>query len=880
MRPGAGEQPGEDRLDRRIDEEVRFHIEGRIEELIESGLSRAEAERRAVAAFGDVERVRTELRSIDETMEKRRRRREWAGGWLRDLRLGARRLRRKPGYALVSVLTLGLGIGASVAMFTVVNAVVLRPLPFPEPDRLVRLWPSANMNIAMSREVAEPLRTVTSYTGIAHWTLTLTDEGAATVIQAAAVDAGYFDVFGVQPLLGRSFVPEETDPSRSGVVLLSWGMWQSRFGGDRDVIGRRIRLSGYDHEDREVIGVMPEGHNTLNQDADAWIPLHLAAGRTVASDSSWYVGELVARLSPGATLEQVGDEVRAAAVRVRATYPGLIDESTVQSASAVRLIDSVVGGIRPMLWLLLAAVGLVLLIACANVANLALARSSGQRQELAVQTALGASRMRLIRHLLTESVVIAALGGLAGALLARVMLAIVRVAESSGLPRATDLGTDWRVFAFATAASIGALIVFGVLPAALTTRGVLQQDLREGGRGGSRGRRTHRLNRSLVTVELAVATVLTTAAALVMAAFVSLRATDPGIDTSDVLEVMVQPPADRYSNDSHTALLNELATTFGALPGVESVGAIHLLPFTENNWSFPYLAEGHAPPEDGPLPSANFREITPGYLDAVDLELLRGRDFTSADRAGSPRVLLVNRTFAELLWPGEDPVGRRIAVFGSMQHEIVGVVADVHQHALDRAPLPEMYVPMAQWNQGGATAIFMLEGPGALELVSEARAAVAAIDADVPVTEVRPLSDALDASLARQRFTMLVLASFGVLALVLGGLGVHGVLSNLVGSRLGDFGIQLALGASRRSIMREALATGIAPALFGLALGIAGSLAAAGLIRRLAGEGGQGYFLAVLVVAGGVLFAVSVLASWLPARRASRADPLSVLRSG
>jgi predicted permease len=867
----------ERREDRRIEEEVRFHLEGRTEELMAAGLSREEAERRALAAFGDVDRVRSELRGIGDTVERRTRHREWLGGWFRDVRMGVRRLRRSPGYAMVSLLTLGLGIGASVAMFTVLNAVVLRPLPYAEPDRLVRLLPPANMNITVSRELGSSVASVASYTGISHWALTLTGEGSAAVVNAAVVDAGYFDVFGVRPALGRAFLPEETEPARSDVILISHGMWQTRFGSDPTVIGRRVRFSGYDHTDREIIGVMPEAHGTQGQDAEVWIPLHIPAGRAMTADSSWYVNALVARLVPGATVQQAAGEVRSVAARLRAEYPGRIREEIVREATATGLLDSVVGEVRGTLWLLLGGVGLVLLIACANTANLALARASGQRREFAVQVALGANRARLIRYQVAESGVVAVLGGVAGAVLARVLLAGVRVADSSGLPRSASLDADWRVFAFATAASVGALVLFGVLPAILSTRGVLRGALQEN-RGGSRSRQSHRLNRVLVAGELAMATLLTTAAALVLASFIALRSTDPGIDTSDVLAVSILPPSDRYSGDAHAAYIDEVAVRLAALPGTGDIGAIHLLPFTDNNWSFPYLAEGHAPPEDAPLPSANFRMITPGYLDAVDQPLHRGREFTSTDRAGTTRVLMINRRLAEMLWPGEDPVGRWINVFGSMRHEVVGVVGDVRQHALDREPLPEMYVPMQQWSRGGASVVFMVEGPGALDLAAEVRSAISAVDDNVPITDVRPLRDALDASVARQRFVMLVLAAFGGLALLLGGIGVHGVMSNLVCTRLGDFGIRLALGASPGTIQRQALATGLVPALAGLAIGTLASLAAAGLLRNLVGEL-PAMAPAMFAAVASVLMGVAVVSSWLPARRAAAADPLSALRA-
>ena len=863
---------------RAIDEEVRFHIEGRVEELMAAGLTQEDARRQALDAFGDVDRVRADLAHIDvERVRKERRGELWRGVW-RDLRMGVRRLVRTPGYTIVALSTLALSIGATVAMFTVVNAVILRPLPYAEPDRLVRVWPSTNMNISISREIAERMPSVRSATGISFWGLTLTGEGAADVLDAAVVDAGYFDVFGVRPVLGRPFTLEETDPGRADVVLLAHDTWQTHFGADPDVVGRRVQLSEYGHTSREVIGVMPEGHQTLGQEADVWVPFALPAGTGFLSDSTWYVNELVARLVPGADVSRASSELRTLAERLRSEYPGRFDEASVASASVVTLLDAVVGDVRRTLWTLLAAVGLVLLIACGNLANLLLARASGRRREVAVQAAMGASRGRLVAQQLTESAVVAVLGGGLGVLLAMALLDLVRVAEASGLPRAESLYLDGSVLAFALVITLGSLLAFGLLPALRATGGGMHEDLSSGGRGAGVSRGAHRLNRILVGGQIAMATTLTIAAALVLSSFARLSSVDPGIDTADVVAVEILPPADRYTGEGYVAYYEVLLGRLRALPGVRGVGAIHILPFTLRNWAFPYLAEGQTPDADEPLPSANFRMVTPGYFDAVDQPVVAGRDVADTDDGGSPRVLLVNQTFAAMLWPQQDPIGRELRVYGSLPHRVVGVVGDVHQFALDQAVEPEMYVPLAQWSRGGSYMHLILEAPEAAQLVPAARRIIAEIDPSVPITGVRALDDALGDSLARRRFIMLVLVAFGSLALALGGIGVYGVMSHLVGARLPDFGLRLALGASPRGVQREALRSGLAPALAGLLVGFVAALATARLVGSLLYDA-RPVDLPTYLAVGAVLFGVAAAASWLPARRAARADPLAMLRA-
>jgi predicted permease len=861
-----------------IDEELRFHLEGRIAALVAQGVGAEEARARVLAAFGDMDRIRREMGQIEVERARRVRRRDSVSSFLMDLRLGARRLMRSPAHSAMAVATLALGIGACVSMFAVIEAVILRPLPYTEPERLVMIWPGRNMNIGLSRAVAGTLPSVESFSGISRWGLTLTNEGPATVLNAEVIDAGYFSVFRVQPVLGRPFSAAETDPAQSDVVLLSHGVWQSRFSGDPDVIGRRIQLDGYLHETREIIGVMPRGYRSLGEPAEVWIPLHVVPGRELFADSSWYMNQLVARMKPGATVGGVSAEVRTAVTRVRESLAPrvLFDDDAVRAATGVNLRDNMVGGVRRSLWLLLGAVGLVLLIACANLANLQLARAAARRRDLALRAALGATHSRLMREQLAESGLLAAVGGLVGVLLARGALSLLRVVEASGLPVIGDVSLDARVLLFAVASVVGSLLLFGVFPAWRAARSAPREDLHQGGRGALTGLRAHRVSRGLVAIETTLAMVLVTAAALMLSSFAALQRVDPGLDVADVLAVELVPSHKRYEGERAVVLYRELLDRIRALPGVTAAGAIQLTPFAEGNWGFPYLAEGHSPPPNGLLPSANFRIVTPGYFEAVDVPVLEGRGFTDADRVGGEQVIVINRTLASELWPGQDPLGRELKVFGSMPFRIVGVVGDVRQHTLDQAPKPEMYVPLADWSI--APMVLLIERPRATEIGPAVREIVRAMDPDIPIEDMRPLSDVLGDSLARRRFFALLLVGFGVLALVLGGVGVYGVMSHLVGTALPEFGVRLALGASPRTVLHQTMWKGVAPAALGLIVGLVGSLGAARLLRGLLYSVSPVHVPTYAIVAVALL-AVALFATWLPARRAARLDPLAVLRA-
>jgi predicted permease len=798
--------------------------------------------------------------------------------FLKDIRLGVRRLRRHPGFTAVALATLTLGIGANVAIFSVLDGVVLRPLPYDDPGRLVAVWPAQNFNKALAARFDEA-STLESVSGLSHWSMSLTGDGDPEQVAVGMVDVDFFDMLGVTPQLGRTFLPEEVDPARSDVVVLTHGLWQRRYGGDPDIVGKVLPLDAYGQTaGRRVVGVLPRDWRAPVQAAEAWAPLDRRAGLTVANDSSWYVNWVFARLAPGATVEAASAEVRTLAERLREETPGLLEEEAVATAGVIPLRENLVGGVGGMIWLLTGAVALVLLIACVNVANLLLARGASREGEVAVRKALGASRGRLVRENLTESLLLALLGAAGGVVLAAWLLAVLRAELASRLPRAEAVALDWRVLAFSIVLAILAGVLFGLLPAVRTAQRDLLTGIRRGARGTT-GQERHRLNRSLVAAETALALVLVSAAALAATSFWRLYTIDPGFRAEGVLAVEVAPAASRYATDeAERTYLAEVLLAVGAVPGVAGVEAIHLLPLTTMNWAFPYLAEGYEARSDRPLPAANFRVVSAGYFDLMGVKLISGRYFTRADGPGAEPVGIINRRLADEHWPGEDAVGRTIDLFGNQPFRVVGVVEDVHQHALDERPRAEMYRPHAQWPVASMVLMVRGERPGSVTALSdEVRSAVWSVDDDVPIPSLRPLSEVRDDSVARTRLLAFLLGGFGVLALVLGAVGVYGVMTYVTGLRTREFGVRLALGATPRSIQRSALGWGAVPVAAGIGAGLVATLAAGRLVAGLF-FGIQPHDPVTLTGVVAVLSVVAAIATWIPARRATRIDVVDVLR--
>ncbi|HKJ92039.1 MAG TPA: ABC transporter permease, partial [Longimicrobiales bacterium] len=739
--------------------------------------------------------------------------------------------------------------------------------------------PHHNFNQALVDAFADETPALAGVAGIAHWSLTLVGTGEPEQLLAGTVGTNFFDVLGVKPELGRAFLPDERQPDRSAVAVLTYGFWQRRFAGDPSVVGRTVRMVGYDHESYQVVGVLGPDFRPMGVPVDVYVPLHLSAGHTVATDSTWYVNDVVARLAPGVRIPAAAAQVHTVAQRLHQRFPGVIDEDQAARATVVPYADVLVGDARRTLWVLMGAVGLVLIIACANVANLLLARAGGRTTEIALRQALGATRRRIALESMKDSLTLAVLGGLTGIALAAALLKVLEPHVVARLPRVTALGIEPAVLIFALGATAAAALAAGLLPAVRDSLHDPNQGIRAGAPTLA-GRHHGRLNRSLVAAELALAVVLVTASALMMRSMWRLTHTDPGFDARGVVALETAPPDARWDTGrgSQTALNEAILARLGAIHDVADVGAVHLLPMTQANWVFPYWAEGHTPPENAPLPGVNFRVVMPGYFRTMGIPLVRGRLITPHDDANGARVALINATFAAQLWPGEDPRRKVIKLFGSDPFTVVGVVGDIRQAALDRKPRPEMYVPLPQFPL--AAMYFMVRtAPGVTpaSIAPALRRAVWDVDPNVAIPTLRPLDDVVSDSVATQRLTAWLLAGFAFVALLLGVIGVYGVMAYVIGARTREFAVRSALGATRAMIERSAVAYGLPPLIVGLALGIAGSLAAGRLIAGML-YGVPAWDPVTLIGVAGLLGGVSLLASWVPARAVSRESVSRALR--
>ncbi|MBN1203605.1 MAG: ABC transporter permease [Myxococcaceae bacterium] len=858
-----------------VDEEIAFHLGMRTEALVREGLSEAEARQRARREFGDVEELREALGAHDARAQARRRVSAWLDALLRDLRFGVRTLWRSPGFTLVAVLTVALGVGANTALFGAVHAVLLRPLPYAAPDRLVAvsMVPEAGASPATLFALRERSRTLTDIAGYVRRTVTLTGSGEPELLSGALVSAELFSALGVVPRFGRALQPADNRPGAAFVAVLGHGLWLRRFGGDPGVVGRTVTLDGMPFT---VVGVMPRGFSFPGDDVGLWLPLRLDP---TSGDSDIGFLTLLGRLAPGRGSTEANAELRTLGAALRAERPGVLPEDFGGLARVTPLRDVLVGEVGPALLLLLGAVGCVLLIACANVAGLLLARATGRRTELAVRAALGASTGRLARQLLTESVLLGLVGGLAGLVLARWGADAVGAALPGTLPEAGRVGVDGPVLAFGLALSLGVGLLFGLVPALRAARGDPHAGLRPGGTGGL-GRGQRRLLGGLVAGEMALALVLTVGASLMLQTVWKLQRMDTGFTTERVLTLAVELPDARYGDGGRGAVFfREALERIRALPGVEAAGAIHRLPLASDNVDVTLRIEGRPTPLDGSA-DVDRRVVTLGYFDALRVPLLRGRalDATDTDTA---RVAVVNEALARRLFPGEEVLGRRVWTdFEGKEGwtTIVGVVGDTRNQALGSAPRPQLYRPHAQVPSTRMTLVVRTRGEP-LALARAVREALWAVDPDVPMGEVRTLEQVARDSIATPRLVLSLLVLFALLALVLGAVGLYGVMSYAVGQRTYEFGVRLALGASGADVLRQVAAEGLVLAGAGIAAGLVLGLAAGRVLSRLVFGVGTSDPL-TLLGASGVLAVVALLASLVPAWRAARVDPGRVLREG
>jgi putative ABC transport system permease protein len=786
-----------------------------------------------------------------------------------------RSLVRRPGFVAVAVLTLALGIGINSAIFSVLNAIALRPLPFPEPDRIVAVFPERWFSKEEYRflgDQAQPYRHLAAYGGAgAGFVFTAGDR--SEMLDAMVVTASFFPVLGIDAAVGRTFGSEHEEPGTGAVVVLSHEFWQSRFAGDSAVVGTDLELDGRSHE---VLGVLPPGVRFLPNEAALWVPLTFdPADRT---DFGAHYLQLVGRLADGVTSAQAGQDLRFATLRMRDHFG--LPEGTGAESSVIPLRDRLVGSVRSVLWTLFGAVGLILLIALANVGNLALAQAVDRRREMGVRLALGAGRLRLARQFITENVLVGVAGGALGLLLAVGGVRFLVARLPAGTPRTHEIAVDLHVLLYAVAISVGVGILFGLIPVLRAGAVGLQDALIEGGRTRSGTPLLSRAHGSLVVAETALAVVLLVCAGLMIRSFWQLQGVELGFEPRNVLTQRLTLPEDRYDRpELREAFFRDVQERLSAIGGVEAVGAIQFLPLTGNAWRGGVLVEGRPELDDRP-PVVAWRVVTPGYLETLGVLLEEGRLLRAEDDDGQPGVAVISRSLANLLWPDGDPLGRRIrnGIEGSEgSATVVGVVADHRHEGPASDPSPVMYRPYGQVGRNLSMSILLRTRGDPSSVVEAASREIQGVDPTVPVYTVRTMERVAYESTAEPRVIMALLAGFAGVALVLGIIGVYGVMAYSVRSRTHEIGIRMALGAERGEVLRLTLRRALLMTLGGVAVGLVLALG----ITRLA----EAFLFQVhprdpvtFVIAPLVLVFGALLGSWLPSMRASRVDPAVALR--
>jgi predicted permease len=798
-----------------------------------------------------------------------------------DARYSLRSLLRAPSFALAVIAVLGLGIGANTAIFSIVNTVLLRPLPYEDPERLVRLFhvppqaafPGMRRFAVSAANFYDWKRDARQFEGMALYRFnqfTLTGGGRAEAIVAGAVTDGFFDILRVKPQLGRLFLPEEDSPGRGHVAILSNGFWKTHFGGAPDALGRTLTL---DSEAYTIVGVLPASSSIASwgiMKRDIWVPVaYTDADRAVRENHN---SSVIARLKPGADRASANAEMKDISLRLERDYP---KENAGWGATVDSLQELIVGNIRTSLVMLLAAVALVLLIACANVGNLLFARTLGRRKELAIRAALGAGRGRVFQQLIVDALVLALAGGAVGVALARAGLTAGAALLAAQVPRADEISIDARVMLFALGASILTGILAGVLPAVRAGLVDLNDTLKEGGRsdGGSVALRTRRL---LIVCEVALSVVLLMGAGVMIRSLLALRNVDGGFDPRGVLTFRVSLPETRYKTPAQTtAFFDTALDRMRALPGVEGAAVVDDLPLDGGSQQ-PIVVDGRAELLPKDQPTVAVRKITPGYLRTMRVPLLHGRDFTADD----VNAMLVSRAAAKLLWGDVDPIGRQARLpiqSRTVSATIVGVVGDIREAGLAENPVATVYEYSRDRNWSHLTFVVRTSLPP-LSLAPAATAVVQAIDREQPVENVQPMEEVRDRTLTSQRFSALLLGLFAIVALTLASVGIYSVLSYIVRGRRRELGIRAALGAKRHDVVRLVVIEGMMPAFVGIAVGGAAAIAAGRAIEKLVFGVSPSDPLTLAGVSS-ALALVALLASLVPAWRASRLDPSEVLRA-
>lgn len=792
--------------------------------------------------------------------------------FFQDLRYGFRMLRKNPGLTLVAVVTLALGIGANTAIFSIVNATLLRPLPFSEPQRLVWVWdvqpnygnaPSSYPEFLDWRNRNQVFESIAGYQGA---NFNLTGVGDPERVPGLLTTANFFSLLGVQPVLGRTFLDEEDRPGANPVVLLSQSFWKSHFGADPGLIGRTIVFNGKSHS---VVGILPNSSIGRFR-GDVFVPL--ALDPTKMSRGLHFLN-VVARLKKGMGLERAQGDMDTVAAQIRK------QNATDHGIRLVTLRELIIGNSRLLLLVLLGVVSFVLLIACANVANLQLARANARLKELAIRTALGARRARLVRQWLTESAALAIVGGTLGVALAYWSVHFLRASSLVNFPRLDEAGIDGRVLGFTLGVSLLSSLLFGLIPALQSSTLNLNDSLKEGGRGSSSGMTHHLTRDGLIVIEVALSLVLLIGAGLMIKSFIRLLRVNPGFHPENVITMKINLPASTYGdNQKQASFYQQVLHRLENLPGVVAASVVNNLPMGGGSTNGDFDVEGNPPWPNGQGPITEDHVVGPNYFRVMRIPLMRGRYFTERDVVGAPSVVVINEAFAQRVWPNENPLGKRVRIGWPNNNwlEVIGVVGNVKQEALDSATTLEAYVPFLQGPVPAMTLVVRTNG-NPNSWVGAVRSQILAVDKNQPIYNVMSLEEVISISVGQRRWNMILLAVFAGVALILAAVGVYGVISYAVSRRTHEIGTRMALGARQIDVLRMIIAQGVVLSLYGVILGLASSFLLtrflSGLLFEVTSTDPMTYVLIPVLLAF-----VALVASYIPARRATKVDPMVALR--
>jgi putative ABC transport system permease protein len=859
-----------------LDEELRSHLEREIERNVRDGMNVDAARYAALKNFGGMEQAKEQCRDV-------RGLRMIEDLW-QDLRYGLRMLVKNPGFTAVAVLTLALGIGANTAIFSVVNAVLLRPYPYKNQDRVMWLSmktpttryfsiaPANYLDWQKQNTVFEQLEACNGRD------YNLIGDGNPERLRGMLITHGFFSMLGLRPQLGRDFYPDEDKLGHNNVVIISHEFWQRRFGADSKIINRTINL---DDQQVTVIGVMPPSRGLRFRDNEIWAPIAFTAEQ--AQNRKGRIINVMGRLKPGVTIEQARTEMSAIGDRLALQYP---ESNKGWNVYLDPLLEGAVSGIKPSLLLLLGSVSFVLLIACANVANLLLARATARRKEIALRTALGASRGRIARQLLTESLLLSLAGGIVGLALSSWALRIMMAMANNFWPRIMDVSLDYRILGFAIAITLLTGLVFGLVPALQATKPNLNEMLKDAGRGSSDGRRQNIVRGVLVVVEVAISLVLLAGAGLLMRSFIGLQKVNLGFDPKNSLTVSLTLPERKYPDkERQVAFYSRLIERVSALPGVQATAASSTVPFSTAHWGtfgMGFRIEGRSGDQAGNNYTFYY-SVSSNYFKAMGIPLLQGRLFTESDTKGSPRVAIINKAIATRYFPNENAIGKRIQVTSSVNggpevyREIVGIVGDTKDYALDRESIPQTYEPFTQEPFPNITLVVRTSAGDPTGLSEPIRREVLQLDKEQPIFSIDTFDKLIKDSTSEQRFSMILFGVFAAAAIALAAVGLYGVMSYAVTQRTHEVGIRMALGAPRRDVIGLILRQGLKLTLCGIVLGLICSFV---LTRVLANMlyGVSTNDPAIFVITPLLLAGTAFLACYLPARRAAKVDPLVALR--